>query len=97
MSISGRGLDHKQCLNHFSQFATCSTARTCIDAFDDRRIQSSVVPLSGLYPSMGPEVVWDSQVKKKRKKKSGRCCRRLGKQTSSQTVGNRGKPRPVAR
>ena len=32
-------------------------------------IKSSVVQLFGLYPSMGPEVVWDSQVKKKKKKK----------------------------
>ncbi|KAM7404721.1 hypothetical protein PAMP_012043 [Pampus punctatissimus] len=32
--------------------------------------------------SMGPEVVWDSQVKKK----SRRCCRRLGKQTAIQTI-----------
>lgn len=35
-----------------------------IDAFDDLRIKSSVVQLFGLHPSMGPEVVWDSQVGK---------------------------------
>lgn len=38
---------------------------TCIDAFDNRWIKSSVVQLFSLYPSMGPEVAWDSQVKKK--------------------------------
>lgn len=44
---------------------------TYIDAFDNHRIKSSVVQLFGLHPSMGPEVVWDSQVQKKKKKNPG--------------------------
>lgn len=64
--------------------------QTFIDVFDNHRIKSSVIQLFGLHRSMGPEVVWDSQVKKKKKKemkkKSWRCCRRLGKQTPIQTV-----------
>lgn len=44
---------------------------TRIDAFDNHWIKSSVVQLFCLYPSMGPEVVWNSQVKKKKKKNPG--------------------------